>query len=269
MKRLFTPKRFFTTAIAGLLGAATLATAVVINRPPVALADGPRVFEELNLTDAQRSELEALFDARRTEVEALLSDGQKDAFTTALAADLYDFRAAFRAANLTADQRSAVREIMRGSREEVADILTEEQRQQLRETAGERHGQRGGSGRRGDIVQALANLDLSEAQRGDIETIFANSRAELETLLSAEQRTAFQTTFADTQDFRAAVEAANLTEDQRDAARDIMGSSRDDIAAVLTEDQLEQLQSARGDRRGPGGQGFHRDRGGQGNGPRQ
>lgn len=262
-------KLMWKAAIAGVVGAATLATAVVINRPPVALADGPRVFEELNLTDAQRSELEALFDARRSEVEALLSDDQKDAFATALAEDPYDFRAAFRAANLTEDQRSAVREIMQGSREEVADILTEEQRQQLREAAGERHSDRGGPGRRGDIVQALAELDLTEAQRSQIETIFANSRSQVEALLSAEQRTAFADTFSETQNFREAMQAANLTEDQRTAAREIMQGSRDDIAAVLTEEQLAQLRDGRGDRPGRGSEGFHRDRGGRGNGPRQ
>jgi Spy/CpxP family protein refolding chaperone len=262
-------KLMWKAAIAGLLGAATLAAAIVINRPPIALADGPRVFEELNLTAAQRSELEALFDARRAEVEALLSDDQKEAFATALAEDPYDFRAAFRAANLTEDQRSAVREIMQGSRESVADILTADQRQQIRETAGQRHGQRGGPGQRGNIVEALAELDLTEAQRNQIEAIFANSRSQVEALLSAEQRTAFADTLAETQDFREAMQAANLTEDQRATVREIMQGSRDDIAAVLTEEQLAQLRDGRGDRPGRGGEGFPRDRGGRGNGPRQ
>jgi Spy/CpxP family protein refolding chaperone len=267
MNRLCTPKRLFTTAIAGLLGAATLTVATFAHQPSIALAQSPDIFEELELTDTQRSELETIFSTRRAEVQALLSEEQQAAFAAALEADPGNFRAAFQAVDLSDDQRAEVREIMTASRDDIADVLTDEQRQQLREAMQERHRDRGGSGRRGDIVQALASLDLSAAQRGDIETIFANSRAELEALLSAEQRTAFQTTFADTQNFRAAVEAANLTADQRDAARDIMRSAREDIAAVLTDEQLEQLQSARGDRRGPGGQGFRRR--GQGPASRQ
>lgn len=276
MKRLFTPKRFFTTAIAGLLGAATLTVATFAHQPSVALAQNPGIFEELELTDTQRSELEAIFSTRRTDIQALLSTDQQAAFAAALEADPGNFRAAFQAADLSDDQRAEVREIMESSRDDISNVLTEEQRQQLREAMQERRGDgpegpvsdhRGDSGRRGDIAQAVAELDLSDAQRSEIASIFANSRTELEVLLSADQRSAFQTTFVDTQDFRAAVEAANLTEDQQDAARDIMRSSREGIEAVLTEDQLAQLQSARGDRRGPGGQGFQR--GGQGPASRQ
>jgi protein CpxP len=156
MKRLFTPKRLFTTAIAGLLGAATLTVATFAHQPSIALAQSPGIFEELELTDTQRSELETIFSTRRAEVQALLSEEQQAAFAAALEADPGNFRAAFQAVDLSDDQRAEVREIMASSREDISNVLTEEQRQQLREAMQERRGDRDGSGRRGDIVQALA-----------------------------------------------------------------------------------------------------------------
>lgn len=113
--------------------------------------------------------------------------------------------------------------------------------------------------RHGGPMQSLENLNLTEAQRTEIDAIFATSRAEIQTVLTAEQRATFAETLADTDSYREAMRAINLSEDQRSAIWDMMREARAAIGEVLTAEQRQEIREAmrerHGERHGPGARG--------------
>ncbi len=107
-------------------------------------ARGPR-FEDLNLTDAQSAEIEAIRTAARSQSEALLTAEQR-----ATVANSDSPRESMRSLNLTDAQREQLRTIHEDSHQKIDAVLTDEQRQQLPQrpdaSAGEQ-GRRGGASR--------------------------------------------------------------------------------------------------------------------------
>lgn len=86
---------------------------------------GPRL-ENLNLTDAQSAEIEAIRTAARSQAEAVLTPEQR-----AAVANSDSPRAAMRSPDLTAAQREQIRSIHEDVRQKIDAVLTDEQRQQL------------------------------------------------------------------------------------------------------------------------------------------
>lgn len=117
---------------------------------------------------------------------------------------------------------------------------------------------RGEGGGRGTHRGArLEQLNLTDAQSAQIESIHANSRSAMEALLTAEQRATLESSDSEG---RRAWKALDLTDAQRTEARAIREDSRGQIQGVLTEDQRQQLAQAGGGRghgRGRGHGGGH------------
>lgn len=124
------------------LGFISLVTAATITMAPFgvtsAIAQTPPIFEELELTEEQRTELRTLFAARVEEMVEVLTDEQKAQFRGAYQ-ESQNFRTAAAAVDdLTDDQRTELRGIVRESLEVMSDVLTEEQKTELRALIQER-----------------------------------------------------------------------------------------------------------------------------------
>lgn len=152
-------KAFLWAGIAA--GVMAIAPLAAIADPPGGMG-GPRsgLMERLNLTDAQRQQLQAIRENSRRQIEAVLTAEQRQ-------------------------QMEARRAEMERRREEFAN-LTPEQRQQLRRERMEQHGP-GGPGR-GPRPEPFADLNLTDSQRQQIRTIMENARTQSEAVLTPEQR---------------------------------------------------------------------------------
>ncbi|MEL6491663.1 MAG: hypothetical protein AAFV85_07470 [Cyanobacteria bacterium J06634_6] len=98
--------------------------------------------------------------------------------------------------------------------------------------------------------QHLEQLDLSEAQRTQIEAIRTDTRSQIESVLTADQQATLENS---EQRGRRAFRELDLSEDQREQLRAIHEDSRDQVSEVLTDEQrsqLEEMREQRGDRRG-------------------
>lgn len=107
-------------------------------------------------------------------------------------------------------------------------------------------------GRRG---QALEQLDLTESQSSQIEAIRDDAKAQIQTILTSEQRATLENS---EQSGRRAFRQLDLSESQREQMRAIHEEAREDVSAVLTDAQREQLDTMReerGSRRGEGRRG--------------
>lgn len=224
----------------GLLGAATLGAITLVSHVPVATANMLPQWESISLTDTQRADIAVILEASRTQIQGVLTPDQQTAFTDAPGDDPHNLGRALQAVNLSRDQRTATYTIMATSRQEISQILTPEQQQQLRQGWRDR---RSGQQPGGNLLQRFRELDLTADQRSEIQAILRASLAEMGALLTAEQRATFRDSWQADQNLWAAVQALDLTAEQRIALREIMGHSHQAIAAVLTEEQRQQLRS--------------------------
>lgn len=204
--------------------------------------------EQLNLSDEQAAQIEALRTSAHDQMEAILTDEQR----TALENSESQGRRAWRQLDLSEDQRSQLRTIRESTREQIGALLTDEQRQQMEAMHEGRRGRRGGRG--GHLEQ----LDLTDAQSAEIEAIRTNTRSQMEALLTDAQRTALENSEAEG---RRAWRQLDLSEEQRSQMRELRESSREQVQGVLTEEQRQQLEELHGEGRG------RRGRGQQGRGP--
>jgi periplasmic protein CpxP/Spy len=201
--------------------------------------------EQLDLTDAQSTQIEAIRTEARTQKEAILTPEQR-ATLEAAEADSRDGnrRGGWRDLNLTDEQRSQTQAIREASKERIDAVLTAEQRQQLESSTKDRAGRRNPRG--GDRGGHFEQLDLSEDQSTQIETIRSNTRSQIEEVLTPEQRAEFE----ENGDRRGALRNANLTDDQRSQIETIQEDSKAEIDAVLTPEQRQQLEQMHQGRNG-------------------
>ena len=103
-----------------------------------AIAQRPSLIEELDLTSEQRSQLEDIFQQRRAEIDSILTDVQQQQFRDAYR-ELQDFQAAVEEIdNLNEAQQQDIQAVLEGSREDIQEVLSEEQLAELREILQER-----------------------------------------------------------------------------------------------------------------------------------
>ncbi|MEM8545405.1 MAG: Spy/CpxP family protein refolding chaperone [Cyanobacteria bacterium P01_H01_bin.119] len=93
------------------------------------------ILEQLDLTEAQQAELEAIRSNTRSQIEAVLTDEQQQQVAAAIESG-GESRDALQSIELTDAQQQEIRSIMEGSREQMSQVLTDEQRQQLQESFG-------------------------------------------------------------------------------------------------------------------------------------
>ena len=93
-------------------------------------------------------------------------------------------------------------------------------------------------------------LNLTEEQSAQIESIKDDSRAEVQAVLTEEQRAALGD--VEGRERWQAWRSLDLTDDQQEQIRAIKESSREEVQAVLTDEQRAQFQEMRQGRRGRG-----------------
>jgi Spy/CpxP family protein refolding chaperone len=131
-------KRYLQLSVTAVLAAAAVAVAPVIS-PVLAQTQTRPIVEELNLTEEQQAEIEAVLASRRAEVDAILTDEQQQQFRQAMQ-ERQGFRSAVGAIdNLTDAQKESLRAVFQSARQEISGILTDEQRAEARTLIQDRH----------------------------------------------------------------------------------------------------------------------------------
>ena len=185
---------------------------------------GSSKLEQLDLTGAQSSQIEVIRTETRSQIEAVLTPEQRSAL-----GDDELGRGSWRSLDLTEEQRNQIRTIKDGSREQISTVLTEEQRQEI--TTARAEGKERGRGRRFEA------LNLTDEQSAQIEAIRAETKSQMEALLTPEQ----QATLAEGNGGRRGFRNLDLTDEQRQQVRAIHDASHKQMDAVLTEVQRQQL----------------------------
>jgi len=91
-------------------------------------------------------------------------------------------------------------------------------------------------------------FDLTEAQASQIAAVRAETRSQIEALLTPEQRSAFESSEMGPRGLR----SLDLTDEQRSQIRTIREDSREQMSAILTEEQRQTLIETRSEGRGRG-----------------
>ncbi|MDJ0516964.1 MAG: hypothetical protein QNJ74_12150 [Trichodesmium sp. MO_231.B1] len=100
------------------------------------------------------------------------------------------------------------------------------------------------------VLAQPKNLNLTPEQKTQWEEIRANTKAQIQNILTPQQQEQFQTLTSQGQRGRKVMKQLNLSEEQKTQMREIRQSSRQQIANILTEEQQEQLRQQRRMRRG-------------------
>ena len=140
-------KRSFSVLLAAMLGL-TLSWASAkaqtspeqrLDKTESALASTKRMrkdalsaVEELDLSEDQQLEIEAIQTSMTNELSEILTDDQMEQLTAAQA-EGDSMRGVMRSLGLTSSQRSSVMSLMRDTQNQVMDVLTPEQRAQIEE----------------------------------------------------------------------------------------------------------------------------------------
>ena len=99
------------------------------------------------------------------------------------------------------------------------------------------------------VLARPENLNLTPEQKTQWEEIRAQTKAEIQNILTPEQHEQFQTLTSQGERGRKAMKQLNLSEEQKTQLREIMQSSRQEMANILTEEQLEKFRQQRQMRR--------------------
>jgi len=186
---------------------------------------GGSKFEQLDLTDAQSSQIEAIRTETKSQIEALLTPEQR-----ATLGEGEMNRGGLRSLDLTDEQHDQIHTIKDSSREQINAVLTTEQQQELA-AAREGSGRGEGKGRRFEA------LNLTDDQSAQIEAIRTQTKSQMEALLTPEQ----QATLGEGDGGRRGFRNLDLTDEQRQQMRAIHEASHEQINAVLTPEQRQQL----------------------------
>lgn len=192
--------------------------------------------EQLNLSAAQSTQIEAIHTNSHSQIEAVLTPEQR-----AVVESSGSKREAMRSLDLSDEQRSQIKTIRDNTRTEINAVLTAEQQQQL--AAMPEGGPRGGRGGNhgGQRGSRLEDLNLTDAQTAEIEAIRTATRSQSEAVLTPEQRAIVANSDSPRELTREAMRSLDLTDAQREQLRTIHEDSRQKIEAVLTDEQRQQL----------------------------
>lgn len=153
----------------------------------------------LNLTDAQKTQVKSIFQEAKTKAQAVRND-----------------------ASLTAEQKKAqIRDTFKGVREQIAQILTPEQKQKLDQFHKGMH--------RGEH-RAFAALNLTDTQKTQVKAIFQDAKTKVEAVRADK----------------------SLTTDQAKAkVMEIRKASFEKVKQILTPEQIQKMEQMKA-------QGHHR-----------
>jgi periplasmic protein CpxP/Spy len=88
-------------------------------------------FEQLGLTDAQKTQLKEIRENSKSQIEAVLTPAQREQLKTSMQSG--ERKRGFASLNLTSEQKTQIREIKQSSRQKMQAVLTPEQQEQLKQ----------------------------------------------------------------------------------------------------------------------------------------
>ncbi|MEO0539703.1 MAG: hypothetical protein AAFZ80_02435 [Cyanobacteria bacterium P01_A01_bin.105] len=97
------------------------------------------------------------------------------------------------------------------------------------------------------------SLNLTEQQQAEFDTLRAETRSQIEAILTSEQRSAVQSRLEAGEPMRQVLRSLDLTEQQRTEIRAVAEGARETGQQILTPEQQAQLQEHRRERRGRAG----------------
>ncbi len=249
---------------AGAVGLVAIAAAVYSLNPVQAqlesqtrgggrLGEGrEQMLEQLDLTEAQQEQLQSIRDNAQTQMLTVLTEAQRTELEAALDAG-EPLPRAVRDLDLSDEQRQQLREIHEASHEAARNVFTDEQREQLRAMMPER----GFSGRGGKGGMMLEQLNLTDQQQAQIDSIRDDAKAQSLNVLTDAQRAELESSLASDEPLHHAMRDLDLSDEQREQLRAIHEASHEAVENVLTDEQRQQLETARAEhgrfRGGPGG----------------
>ena len=122
-------KRYLQLSLIGLTATAAL-VAAPLTMTAANAQDHPRL-EEIDLTEEQQEQGQEIFQTLRDEVDDILTAEQQEQFQ-AIYEEGQDVRAAIAEVDsLTDDQKAEIRSLVESSREDLNEVLTDEQREEL------------------------------------------------------------------------------------------------------------------------------------------
>lgn len=92
-------------------------------------------------------------------------------------------------------------------------------------------------------------IELTEQQKAQMQAIRKNTSAQIQAILTPQQRQQFQAAMGSGQKRRSAFMDMNLSDQQKSQIREIMQSAKAQAEAVLTPEQRQQLQTVREQKR--------------------
>ena len=98
-------------------------------------------------------------------------------------------------------------------------------------------------------LRKLKVLNLTEAQRSQIQKIKQNYRNKIGGILTSEQKSILESAKQSGQNARRVMKSLNLTSEQKQKLREFKKSQRQEVAAILTTEQKQKLQEFRQQRR--------------------
>ena len=93
-----------------------------------------------------------------------------------------------------------------------------------------------------EIFPILANVNFTPEQEEQFANIRAQTRAQINTIVSSEQQQKFWQSLAQGEGFRAAIASAQLTPDQRQQIGQILRAQRQQISSLVTPAQKQQIR---------------------------
>lgn len=101
----------------------------------------------------------------------------------------------------------------------------------------------------GRKLRKFKALNLTEAQKSQIQKIKQNYRDKIVSFLTSEQKKTLELAKKQGQNPRQAMRNLNLTSEQKQKLRELKKSQRQEVEAILTAEQKQQLQELRQHRR--------------------
>lgn len=132
-------KFFSLLAVVTTVGITTTPVVAQIHSSPLVkpnsvLAQNLPMEEELNLTVEQKEQLQQIQENTTWQIKSILNPQQQEQFQSLRSdRDRSNLRASIQQLNLTNTQRSQIRAIVKSSRQEMSQVLTDEQKQVLQE----------------------------------------------------------------------------------------------------------------------------------------
>lgn len=174
----------------------------------------------LNLTSAQKTKMEQLRQSARTQIEQVLTAEQRQKFQQIASPDRAGRQNGDRL-NLTADQKAKIKAIRQADRRQFQAILTPVQLAQLQQERGSRAN--------GGYMGGLDRLNLTADQKAKLEQLKANSRTQIQAVLTPEQRQTAQSNQGRRQEMSKEWQSLNLTSDQKAKIRAIRQASQQEL----------------------------------------